>query len=765
MIYNLKKNRAAKAQKSRSTVVSLPAPTGGWNARDALSNMGKQDAVAMENWFPATTDVVFRYGQELHNVLQAADTTGNALYISGNPSSLQYASAASVPAFSMTDKVEFIAYIAPDSWPAGNSTSDPVASRSEYGSWILTRTSGTSSPSSLPSYGFGLYTDTSNGKRLRAYAVPGHVFLSPAYDFVDGQPIWVRYYMEGDIGGGRSQCTFYVSNDGETWTLLGSDTYGSTYSIPACSQPLVLGAFVTSDPGAILFQNYSFNGYIFEAQLYNADTSTLAAQFLATDGNIGATSVTSSVTGETYTLVNSCSIVYSTIIPSVTITGTGQVESLMAYGGTSLFAVAGGQIWDVTTQNSPSYSGVTTSSSKWNHINISTAAGSFLYMTDQTGLDAPYTYNGSAWSQPSITGVTPQTLVNINLHKNRVWFVQKDTLKAWYLPAQSIAGAATAFDLTSQCRKGGYLMAMGTWTLDAGYGMDDYAVFITSQGEALVYGGTDPASSATWSLIGVFSIGSPVGKRCLVKYAGDMLLICEDGLVPLSGALQSSRLNPRVSLSDKIQYAMSQAVTSYRQNFGWQVIPFPPENMLVMNVPVSENNVQEQFVMNSITGSWCKFTGWNANCWELFNNELYFGSVDGTVNKAWSGSSDNNVEISGACLQAFGTYGSPGQVKRFNMMRPTFLADGNFQAAVRMNMDFNTNIVNTNYSQFALAGATWDSATWDISLWQDNFVASNNWKGANGVGYYAAPEVSAATSDRHIRWVSTDIVLEPGAIL
>jgi hypothetical protein len=45
-------------------------------------------------------------------------------------------------------------------------------------------------------------------------------------------------------------------------------------------------------------------------------------------------------------------------------------------------------------------------------------------------------------------------------------------------------------------------MAMGTWTLDAGYGVDDYAVFITNNGEAIVYKGSDPSDPNDWSLIG-----------------------------------------------------------------------------------------------------------------------------------------------------------------------------------------------------------------------------------------------------------------------
>jgi hypothetical protein len=43
----------------------------------------------------------------------------------------------------------------------------------------------------------------------------------------------------------------------------------------------------------------------------------------------------------------------------------------------------------------------------------------------------------------------------------------------------------------------------------------------------------------------------------------------------MSGALQSSRLDPRVSITNKIQYAVSQAVSLYSDNFGWQFVVLP----------------------------------------------------------------------------------------------------------------------------------------------------------------------------------------------
>ena len=56
--------RAAKQASAR--VASIPAPIGGWNARDSLANMKPTDAVSLTNYFPTATNVVLRGGYQKH---------------------------------------------------------------------------------------------------------------------------------------------------------------------------------------------------------------------------------------------------------------------------------------------------------------------------------------------------------------------------------------------------------------------------------------------------------------------------------------------------------------------------------------------------------------------------------------------------------------------------------------------------------------------------------------------------------------------------
>lgn len=449
---------------------------------------------------------------------------------------------------------------------------------------------------------------------------------------------------------------------------------------------------------------------------------------------------------------------------------TGWTETLMGYqSGTAskFFAAAGTVIYDITAGGTASSSVTGLANARWQYVNNTTAAGSYIQCVN--GADKMEVFDGSNWhkdgdgSPYNVTGVDTSTCIGITLSHNRVFFTQVGTLKAWYLPTGAIGGAAVAFDLSSFCQRGGYLMAVDTWTMDAGYGMDDMTVFITSEGEVLVYRGTDPVSASTWGLIGRYWIGSPIGRRCCVKYAGDLLIITEDGVQPLSLALQSSRLNPRVSITDKIQSAVSQSVTNFGSVYGWQLLPFPKQNMLILNVPNQANAIYQQYVMNTITRAWCNFTGWNAACWELFSNQAYFGG-NGYVGKAWDTYADSGGIINFDGFQAFSYFGQPNREKLFVNMRPVLNTNGSPSLSTKMNLDFDLSAPTAAAAYSASAAGVWGAGVWNTATWAADTAIQANWQGANGVGRAAAPHIAGNCQGITVQWMSTDVLWRPGGI-
>ena len=338
-------------------------------------------------------------------------------------------------------------------------------------------------------------------------------------------------------------------------------------------------------------------------------------------------------------------------------------------------------------------------------------------------------------------------------------------MNVWYLGAKAVSGVASKLDFGSVAKMGGYIQAMGTWTIDAGQGVDDYAVFVTNMGEVIVYEGTDPADVATWALRGVWNLGQTFNRRCFAKFGGDLLLVTQEGLVPLAGALQSSRLDPRINLTDKIFYAFSQAATAYSTNFGWEIQTFPKANMLIVNIPT--NIGKEQYVMHTITKSWARFTGIDAFTFEIHNENMYFGSTN-YVGKFWDTYADAGNNITATVQQAYNYFDSRGQNKRFTMVRPILLTDNGVPSVLcAINTDFNTQsqLGQVAFSPSAYSVGIWDISDWDEAVWGGTLTVNKDWQGVTGIGYCASISLNVASQNIEVHWASTDFVMERGGVI
>lgn len=403
------------------------------------------------------------------------------------------------------------------------------------------------------------------------------------------------------------------------------------------------------------------------------------------------------------------------------------------------------------------------------YVNFSTAAGSFLLSVN--GLDKLKLFDGTTWtdidavSVPAITGLATTSIININAFKNRIWFVQKDSMDIWYLPVASIGGAATKFPLGGLFTRGGFLMAMGTWTVDGGAGVDDLAVFVTSEGEIAVYQGTDPASPTTWALVGIYYVSEPLGRRCFAKYGGDLLYISKRGLYPLSAALQSASIDKTIALSDKISPTFNESAQTFFANLGWQTTVFTTANMLLVNVPAYVGTQSYQYAMNLITKSWCRFIDWNASCFFVWKGNLYFGS-ETTVVQAWVGVSDNNNDINGIAMTAYSYLNSPG-LKHFKLVRPILKVSSTYNLSLAVTIDFDDDEFDYSFiSSTVGTSSLWDVAVWDVDLWASGPVTAKQWNSINvNDGYSTAFRMQISTKLSSVQWQSTDYVYENGGIL
>lgn len=451
---------------------------------------------------------------------------------------------------------------------------------------------------------------------------------------------------------------------------------------------------------------------------------------------------------------------------------TTPIETLMQWAGPTtnkLFAATSSTIYDVSAGGSVASADVgSLANARWQYVNFATAGGHFIWCCN--GADTPMTYDGSAWSVLSTlsagsasAGFSSSNFIYVQSYKSRLWMVEKGSRNAWYLDPSSITGLATKFPLGAIFQLGGELIAIGTLSQDAGNGPDDYICFLTSNGEVAIYTGTNPGTD--FQIVGRYQMARPVPLRPVIQVGGDMFVLTDDGVISMIRALNIDKAAiGKSALTDKINTLINQAVQSYRGNFGWQVFAYPRGNWAIVNVPVSENTSQYQYVMNTITGAWCTFTGLDANNWCLKGEDLYFGGNAGVVYIADTGYTDDGAAILGQSKTAFNYLGNRGTNKWITMVRPVYRANGNPTILLGVDTDFSDNDPGSNLN-VPTGGAGWDSGLWDNAMWTGDASYTVEWQTVGGIGYCVAVRLNALSLGQSLQVNAYDLQAQIGGPL
>lgn len=471
----------------------------------------------------------------------------------------------------------------------------------------------------------------------------------------------------------------------------------------------------------------------------------------------------------------------------------GHGRTMLVYNGLTgvnkLFVSTATAIYNVTSSiGTPSAESVTITNGAFQHTMFGDGTNNWLILVN--GVDAPRYYDGTNWvqitgaSSPALSGVTLTDLINVNVYKGRLFFIENNSLEFWYLAAGAAGGALTSFTLAGEAKKGGYIMAMSSWTRDAGDGQDDVAVFVTSEGEAIIYQGNNPASAAAWAKVGTFFVGKPLGRRCMTQYGADLLILTESGLFEMSSALKTAQVDSRFSISYKIHPSFTLAAQIAGDVAGWQSVVFQAENALIVNIPVVAGGEHHQYVMNTISRAWCRFTYWNAESFAVFNLGLYFccdHGDDTLILHAWDGTTDYphvvDVELDVVSLepiqmpivgygkQAFNYLNQMEKVKQVKMMRPILGVNGEGSYGLDVDVDFQDRPM-FGLLEYTSSKALWDEATWDVSQWDEANDILRTWKSIGSTpGVAIAPKLQVTSGTASIDWIAMGLLYETGSIM
>lgn len=381
----------------------------------------------------------------------------------------------------------------------------------------------------------------------------------------------------------------------------------------------------------------------------------------------------------------------------------------------------------------------------WVTLQFSTAGGTFLIGVN--GTDEAFIYDGTDFTTLGVTFPSGSALTTADLsyawaYKQRVYFVAKDSLDVYYLAVDSIGGELVKLPLGGVFNRGGSILFGQTWSLSSGGdgGLSEQNTFVTTEGEVAIYQGLSPDSAADWSKVGVYRVGTPMGKKAFVRAGGDLIIATTIGFIPLSRAIQMDYAALGIAaVSAKIADAWRDAVTM-RGSSGWICEFWPEGSMILVAPPTLQNQEPVVFVTNSDTGAWTRFTAWRPTAMEAFQGALYFGSVNGAMQRAWSTGSDEGAPYTGTMIPLFNDLGTPGQRKVAKIARAVKLSRYPVREQVTATFDFSSRVPPVPDSPFVPVGNEWGNAIWGQSVWGASAPTdvTEDWRSVGGSGYAAS---------------------------
>lgn len=460
-----------------------------------------------------------------------------------------------------------------------------------------------------------------------------------------------------------------------------------------------------------------------------------------------------------------------------TVSADNSIEGLFSYnkidGSSVLIATANKDFFNVATNTSILGSPAPTiTSNKWRAVNFSNR----MYFVN--GVDDVVYYDGTSVKSAgyTISGVAPTIkFSNVSHYRQRIYFVQSDSLSLWYGGLGYIQGDLSEYDMSTIFTKGGRIVYAGASTNEIGGNDANIFCVVTSVGEVVFFEGYSP-DSETWQIRGHFYISDILptsrGDPCF-NYGSDLQLITSEGIVSISSILNGSKSEfdeqKYKSLTDNIVLKFSKAVQTSGSYFGWQGCYSSDNNIIVVNVPTS-SNTSEQYVMHTTSRAWCQFSGINALRWCSSGGKLYFGDSSGNV-WLYTGDKDgvtslyNGDSVYIKIETAYSSLGVPTLNKKLGLVRPIFKHSTDISLSgvvtsdyiMKVPLSFPT-IRNDN------AGGAWNNGDWDISTWGGSAV---DWFTAsiNGIGRVFSIALEGNSEESSFELFEFDLTFERGGYL
>lgn len=424
-----------------------------------------------------------------------------------------------------------------------------------------------------------------------------------------------------------------------------------------------------------------------------------------------------------------------------------------------MFAGNATKLYDVSTKPTPVLVKSGQHSGNYCASQLANQSGDYLMVVNDYG-DFPLRFDGTTWttlnaSQINASGpgsanvATGANLTYVCKYRNRYFFIEKNSMNAWYLPLNAIQGTLQMIPLSGAATKGGKLLFCSSWSIDAGDGIDDKLVFCTDQGELLIFTGSDPSVATSWRQEGRYEVSPPLGMNAHINVGGDLLILTVDGIVPTSGAISKTRAELELAAVTRTIKTLWRSEVIDKREWSWTACKWDEYGGIFVTTPGDDPGKQHCLVVNAATGAWARFTNWDAVCFLRLGGDMFFGTQDGKIVQADKGGYDLGMPYTATLVGGWEVFNAPSQTVTWWQARATYICrpGSTFVIQLSATTDYLINLLPP-----PSAGPDpglldlWDEGLWDDAVWDgggppQGIINNTMWVSIGVTGFAHAPVV------------------------
>lgn len=431
------------------------------------------------------------------------------------------------------------------------------------------------------------------------------------------------------------------------------------------------------------------------------------------------------------------------------------------YGVVSkMIAAVNGKLIDVSTATPSSLkTGMSNDYYVWDTL------GGYTFLAN--GVNNLQQFDGTTMADATFTGVTLSSLNFVEVYKNRIFAIEKNTQHMWYGGVGSVTGALTLFDFSVIGSYKGNLKVLARLKGDGGDGgNDDVFLAIFEGGDVVAYTGSDPSDPLNWSLLGQYKIGNPLSRFGIVDGDDNCYLLTSAGYVKLGEIAKYGQSAPeRLAMSAKIQPAVLDDVSFIGPSDDWKCHIWPGGQMFIVNVPRPASS-RKYHVRNINTGAWCSFKDLKAYSWLVHATTCYYGDDNGKVHVfSFNYANDNGAVVVADAQGAWNALQSAGYQKEVALVQVILQSSQRPPTMVTIGVDFQNLPITPYVTGDAGTFYYWDQCYWDQAYWFGKATTYRQWLSRTALGDMIGLRIRVQASQTAVSWSKTNIIYTLGGPL